>query len=149
MATSANKGTNYDVADSPTPETALSHALWGGKVRVQLDTFTSAAQIDAGSTIKVARLPRGAVPLAIGVASAGVGAATTLEVGDGTTADKFVASGGITDLTSASQQFKIVAAGAFGVALTADYTDIVVTTEAQNFATAKTIKFATFYTLPD
>jgi len=146
MATTANKGTNYTIVESPTPSTMFSAAKWAGKLRAQCDTFTSAVQIDAGSTIKVARLKKGSVPLAIMVSTAGLGAAVTLKIGDGTTADLFVAAGGITDLTSASQQFKVFAAAAFGNAkeLTAD-TDIVATTEDQNFAAEKTIETAVIY----
>jgi len=144
MATSTNYGVKQQVVAAPTPSTLLPGAEYSGKLRARFDYFTSAAQIDAGSTIEVVGFKKGEAPIGIVVVTAGLGAAVTLKIGDGTTADLFVATGGITSLNAASQQFKPFAAGVAGVVLTAD-TRVVITTEDQNYATAKTFYVVLLY----
>jgi len=144
MAATTNLGVYKTILDSPSPDSVLDSAKMGGKLRCKFDYHLSAVQIDTGSTIELPSLQKGDVPIGLLVATAGVGAATTLEVGDGTTADALIATGGITDLNSASVQVKLFKAGIFGVALTAEKR-IVVTTEAAHYAAAKTIYFGVLY----
>lgn len=144
MATTTNLGVKQTVVAGITPATMLPGAEYAGKLRWRWDYFTSAAQIDTGSTIEIVGFKVGEAPIGIMVATAGVGAATTLEVGDGTTADAYVATGGITTLSAAGQQFKVFKAGVMGVILTAAKR-VVCTTEAANFATDKSIYFGLLY----
>lgn len=144
MGTTTNLGVKQTVVAGITPATMLPGAEYAGKLRWRWDYFASAVQIDAGSTIEIPGFKVGEAPIGIMVVTAGVGAATTLEVGDGTTADAYVATGGITTLANASQQFKLFAAGVMGVVLTAAKR-VVITTEAANFALGKTIYFGLVY----
>lgn len=148
MAATTNLATNKTLAASVSPSAIIASALSGGKVRARFDSFTSTAQIDSGSTIETLGFKKGEVPIGILVVTAGLGAAVTLKVGDGTTADLFVATGGITSLQNASMQIKLFPAAVFGAALTADKR-VVLTTEAANFATDKTLKVALLYSNGD
>ncbi len=144
MSATTNKGANKTALDAMNPTAMLEGAKLGGKLRWRWDYFKSTAQIDSGSTIELPGFKKGEAPIGIVVVTAGVGAATTLEVGDGSDVDHFVTTGGITTLNAASQQFKPFVAGIMGVPLTAD-TRVVATTEAANFAADKTIYFGLVY----
>lgn len=144
MGATTNLGVNKTVIDGISPSTLLKAAINGGKLRWRWDYHLSAVQIDAGSTIELPGFAAEEAPIGLLLATAGVGAATTLEVGDGTTADYFIATGGITDLTNASVQIKLFKAGVMGVVLSAAKR-VVVTTEAANYAAAKTIYFGLLF----
>ena len=59
MATYAAEGVNYANYNS-TPPVMVDVDQWGGRLRVMYDSYTESAVGDAGSTIKVGRLPKGA-----------------------------------------------------------------------------------------
>lgn len=144
MSATTNKGANKTALDAMNPTAMLEGAKLGGKLRWRWDYFKSAAQIDSGSTIELPGFKKGEAPIGIVVVTPGVGAATTCQVGDGSDADRFIGTGGITTLSAAGQQFKPFLAGVMGVPLTAD-ARVVVTTEAANFAADKTIYFGLVY----
>jgi len=58
--TVAVKGVNYTKVDDPKAANILPMGEWGGKVRVQMDEYTSDATETVGSTIAVGKLPVGA-----------------------------------------------------------------------------------------
>lgn len=80
MATGTHTGTNYAVANAPTPATLLNAGQWGGKVRVLEDKITVGAAADSGSILKVGKLPKGAIPLVTFLKYSG-SATTTFAIG--------------------------------------------------------------------
>lgn len=56
MATYAAEGVNYANYNS-TPQKMVGVDEWGGRLRVMYDSYTETAAGDAGSTIKLGRLP--------------------------------------------------------------------------------------------
>jgi len=119
------KGDNYTKFDSPTMR-ALLGAEWKGKVRAIYDTY-ECASLAAGSTIKVGKLRKDEVFLTGWVIADDLSSAGTLALGDGTTADKYLAA---TVFTTAGQVTQAAAIGGVGDKATADK-DIVLTTATE------------------
>lgn len=135
------KGTNYTLVEAASPSAKVDAHLWGGRVRVQCDEYEADA-VEAGSTIKMARLPKGAVPLSISkLMFDALGTGATIAIGDGTTATKFKAA---TSVATAGSM-NLDAIGAVGAQLTAE-TDIVLTTAGATIS--GTIKLETYYSMP-
>jgi hypothetical protein len=116
---------------------------------------------DAGSTFKIARLPKGAVFLWLDVVYAALTGAVTGMLGDAGDTDRLIATGGITSMASAGKQhvlpragdYTLTSAGVYtagtlgaGYVYTAD-TDILLTTEAANITGTPRADFVTAYAL--
>jgi hypothetical protein len=89
-------GVNYTKANSPSPSNLNEVNDWGGKVRCQHDTY-EADGLAAASTIKIAKLPKGArvLPVSKIVHDALTGTGVTLAVGDNDAtpdADRYLAA---------------------------------------------------------
>jgi hypothetical protein len=69
MATATVYGTNYTIVANVTPSTALEACKWQGKVRCVEDVCTMAAASDAASILYIGKLPKGAIPIAVILAS--------------------------------------------------------------------------------
>lgn len=83
------KGVNFTIAEAPTPATMLDGGKWGGKVRVQTDTY-EAASLAAGSTIKIAKIPFKSILLGIShITCDDITSAGTLSAGISSDVDKF------------------------------------------------------------
>lgn len=59
----AVNGTNFAVADAPTPSTVLATEKWGGRVKTLQDKITLAATAAIGTLFKIGKMPKGAIPL--------------------------------------------------------------------------------------
>lgn len=112
----------------------------GGRVRLAMDVYEAAA-LGIGSDIHIARLPKGArlLPQSCIVSDA-LGAGVTLEVGDGTDTDKFMAA--TVNNTANLQTFMKRIDGSDELT---DVTDIYITTGAG--AATGTIRSFIFYTM--
>ena len=120
----------------------------GGRVRCFHETFTYAAQA-SGSTITVAKLPVGAQILSMVLTTDTSTASCTLEVGDGTTAAKYVALAAYTSAnTPTLLPLKVASVTSSGAAapLTADGS-IVITTAVVSLPSSGTLVFDTYYTV--
>lgn len=119
---SAVKGVNFTKA-SASPPTEMNARQWGGKVRVQRDKYTCAS-LPSGSTISIARLPKGAMILPISrIVFDDLGTMVTAKVGDSGDDDRYL---GATSVAAAGTAFLTAAAG-MGYEMT-DETDIIITT---------------------
>ena len=120
------KATNITNLDA-TPTVLSSAGDVHGSVRVFRDTY-EASSLASGSDITVARLPIGARIVDIHVKADALGSSSTLAVGNGTTADKYIAataSNTANKLISLSNDGKIET---IGDEITSTITDILVTT---------------------
>lgn len=143
------KGANYATVEAAAGARAfLPSSVWGGKVRVMHDVFVSTTTMDIGSNIRIARLPKGAVPLGIYVSTPGVGVPATFGVGDGITNDRFVILAGITSLEYETSQFRIFRSGAVGQPLD-KATDVVARLTSYPIGAGKTLRFGVFYVTHD
>ena len=116
--------------------------------------------LDSGSTIKIARLPKGAMIVAFGLTYEALGAAVTAQIGDSGDADRYVLAGGITSMVAAGSQLVFPRTGDYSFTTAgvvtdgtvgwgyrmADWTDIILTTGGADFdGTEHRIDFATIY----
>lgn len=137
------KGTNYDIYESFNPAAdSMINQGYGGNIKVQPDA-ADVSDLEAGSTIKIGRIPAGATLLWGKIVTEALGTNVTFAVGDGTTADKFlaatsVAAAGIVEL------FPLYANT--NLQVTVD-TDIIITTAGATIASTKGIKTQIAYVL--
>jgi len=132
--------TNLDASPSVLADASEVH----GSVRVFKDTY-EASSLASGSDITVARLPIGAKVVDIHVKADALGSNATLAVGNGTTADKYIAAAAMNTankLISLSNDGKIEA---IGDEITSTITDILVTTGGAT--TSGTITTVVYYTV--
>ena len=137
------KATNITNLDA-TPTVLSSAGDVHGSVRVFKDTY-EASSLASGSDITVARLPIGAKVVVIHVKADALGSNATLAVGNGTTADKYIAAAAMNTankLISLSNDGKIEA---IGDEITSTITDILVTTGGAT--TSGTITTVDYYTV--
>lgn len=139
----AVKGANITNIDA-TPSVKADMAQFGGKLRVQFDTY-EASGLAAASTITMARLPKGAVVHNVIVFHDDLGTtAGTLAVGDSGASGRFLAAFAT---GSAGKQDMLGTYGAidgFGYEYTSQ-TDVIITTAGA--AITGTIKTAVVYSL--
>jgi len=86
-------GDNYTKQETPKSTNIIAPGVWGGRVRVQVDEYTTAAGADpgdVGSTLYMGKLPAGATYLGSDIISAALGATLEMSLGDGTTVDLFM-----------------------------------------------------------
>jgi hypothetical protein len=130
-------GVNYTLYEAGT---ILDPGVWHGRVQVVYDTYEASAA-SAGSEFTVGVIPAGARILPISsVMTDAAGTAATIAVGDGTTADKFMAAANV----SAAGNHNFDAIDELGEDLDAA-TTIVLTTAAQAFT--GTIKVWVYYVM--
>jgi len=132
--------TNLDASPSVLADASEVH----GSVRVFKDTY-EASSLASGSDITVARLPIGAKVVDIHVKADALGSNATLAVGNGTTADKYIAataSNTANKLISLSNDGKIET---IGDEITSTITNILVTTGGAT--TSGTITTVVYYTV--
>lgn len=141
MSTSNTQGTNYALHIAPpSMNNLIDSALWGGKLRVQVDTGTvTSGSSDINSTIKVGRLKKGDCPIGFDAVYTAMTAALTANIGDGSTANAF---GALASMASAGKQ--TVPSG--NKAALTDDTDIVLTLAGANANANGTIVFTTYFT---
>jgi len=129
------------------------------KTCVQLAYMADA--LESGSTIKIARLPKGAMVLFFHLVHAAMTGAVTGAIGDADDADRLVEAGGIASMAAAGTQiilprqgdYTITPAGVWtagtvgvGYIYTAD-TDIYITTGGANITGDTRFDIATYYAL--
>jgi hypothetical protein len=94
MAVVAVQGVNF-AKIAATPPQLVQGNKWGARLRVITDTWTAVAA-DVGSTISVARVPKGAVIIpelcSITIGTAGMTASTTLQLGDSGDDDRYLSA---------------------------------------------------------
>jgi len=132
--------TNLDASPSVLADASEVH----GSVRVFKDSY-EASSLASGSDITVARLPIGAKVVDIHVKADALGSNATLAVGNGTTADKYIAAAAMNTankLISLSNDGKIEA---IGDEITSTITNILVTTGGAT--TSGTITTVVYYTV--
>lgn len=142
MAVEQLKGVNYTLQDSPATVSLIDPGLWGGKVRVQLDSC-DVSDIEATSTIHIAKLPKGSTLLWGKIFTEALGTNVTLAVGDGTTADEYLAA---TAANAAGLLSFPLVFGKANLRVTAE-TPIVITTAGATIASTKSIKTQVAYLL--
>ena len=137
-------GVNYDIAvnHSPAEDSLINAGQWGGKVRVQVDSC-NVSDIEVGSTVKIARIPAGATLLWGKIFHEALGTNVTFAVGDGTTADKYLAAA---SAAAAGLLSFPVLYGTANLRVTVD-TNIVITTAGATVASTKSIKTQVAYLL--
>ena len=129
------------------------------KIHAQLAYMADA--LESGSTIKIARLPKGAMVLWFDLVHAAMTGAVTGSIGDAADPDRLVVAGGITSMAAAGTQhilprqgdYTITAAGVHtagtvgvGYIYTVD-TDLYITTGGANITGDTRFDIATIYTL--
>jgi len=137
-------GDNYDIAENfdPSSDSKLAQGKWGGKVRVQIDTYTINAKA-SGTVINVAKMPKGAHFLTALIIHEALGASVTLAYGDSGDADRYLAA------TSAASAGNIECRkidGA-GYKFTSDTTLFLTTGGATTASADRVIKVITLYSL--
>ena len=102
------KADNYTKQENPTSDNIVSPGTLGGRVRVLVDEITlAAAQI--ADVIKFGKdLQDGAIILGIEVNNAALGGASTMNIGDADTEDRYMAA---IDLNTASVKRDLAQAG--------------------------------------
>lgn len=130
-------GTNYQLSEN-TPKDMVDVSQWGGKVRVQYDTY-EASSLAAG-TISVAKLPAGAIVYDVVLHADDMGTGTTATVGDASDPDRFITS---VDTASSATLTRLNAIAGFGYEYSAA-TDVIITTTGTSTGT---FKIAIFYTV--
>ena len=128
-------GVNYQLSEN-TPKDMVDVSQWGGKVRVQYDTY-EASSFGAG-TINVAKLPKGAIVYDVVLHADDMGTGTTATVGDAGDADRFITS---VDTASSATLTRLNAIAGFGYEYS-DASDIIITTTGTSTGT---FKIAIFY----
>lgn len=137
-------GDNFDVAVNfdPSSDSKLAQGKWGGKVRVQVDTYTINAAA-AGTVIDVAKLPKGATFLTALIVTEGLGTGVTLTLGDSGDADRYLAAAS----AATAGAIECQAIEGIGYNLTADTVLFLTTAGATTTASDKDIKIITLYSL--
>jgi len=112
------KGVNFTKQENPKSTNIIDPGVWGGKVRVQIDNYTTSG-CEANSTIKVAKLPVGATFLEMIVYHGALGTSVTMDIGDADVVDRYadgldVAAAGIKMTRDANegQGYKVLGVGA-------------------------------------
>lgn len=124
---------NFTKQDNPISTNLIDMGIWGGKVRVQIDNWTT-ADFDIGSTLKVAKLPVGATFLEMIIYHGALGTSVKIDVGDADDPDRYAdnldcAAAGIKQLrdTDLNQGYKVLGVGA---AQSLDDTEVMLTVAA-------------------
>ena len=162
MAATTNYGTNFTKFDQNVPKEQVNVAEHGARLRVQYDTYETDGNEEAGSTIAMARMPKGARVWQVILVTDDIHASATLQVGDSSDPNRFItesicgddnkvhymhpkahaSDGNVTLLGGASG----TGIDGFGYAYTAE-TDIIITTASATLAASKTINLCIFYSL--
>ena len=137
-------GDNYDVAENfdPSSENKLDRGLWGGKVRVQADSYTINAKA-SGTVINIAKLPKGAVFVGGLVVTDGLGSGVTIACGDSGDADRYLAAASVASAGAVEMQ----AIAGIGHQMTDDTIITLTTGGATTASSDKTIKTFILYSL--
>ena len=135
------KGANFTNITA-TPVVKADSSEWHGNIRVQYDSY-EASSLASGSDISVARLPKGAKVYDVIVHFDGLGASSTVSVGDGDDADRFIAATSTASAGQMSMSQEGAIAG-FGYEAPAE-TDILLTTGGASIT--GTIKVAVMYSV--
>lgn len=135
---------NYDVAENydPSADSKLAQGLWGGKVRVQVDTYIINGKA-AGTVINVAKLPKGSTFLEGLVVFEGLGTGVTLAMGDADDTDRYLAAASAASAGSLDCR----AITGVGHSVTEDTTIFLTTGGATTASADKKIKTIIFYSL--
>ena len=162
MAATTNYGTNFTKFDQNVPKEQVNVAEHGARLRVQYDTYETDGNEGAGSTIAMARMPKGARVWQVILVTDDIHASATLQVGDSSDPNRFItesicgsankvhylhpkahaSDGNVTLLGGVSG----TGIDGFGYAYTAE-TDIIITTASATLAASKTINLCIFYSL--
>jgi hypothetical protein len=134
-------GDNYTKTLDPTVQSGmLSPGLFDGKVRVQVDVYEASA-LASGSTIYVAKLPKGAIWLGLSnMVTDDLGTAGTISAGIVGTVAKFLAA---TTTHTANLQTFMHAIDGLQYAFTAALPDVILTTAGASVS--GTIKTEIYY----
>ena len=138
MATGTHTGANYAVVSAPTPDTYLYASQWKGKVRCLEDIVTVGAAGDAGSILKVGKLPKSCIPLFTLIKYSGSDTAT-LAIGSSADTDLL----GVATAIGTTPVQTILPTVA-NTPLTAD-TEIEILTAADGIASGDTLQVKIFY----
>jgi len=144
-------GDNFAKQDNPVSTNVLDMGIWGGKVRVQKEHWTT-ADFDIGSTLKVAKLPIGATFLEMIIYHGALGTGVKIDVGDAEDPDRYVDNGdlaaaGVLQVrdTDLGQGYKVL--GAANTTGGADDQDVMLTVAAgADVDDGKEIDIYTYYT---
>ena len=146
------KGVNFTKQDNPKSTNIIDMGVWGGKIRVQIDTYVTNATEEAGSTIKMAKLPVGATFLEAILFHGALGATVTFDLGDTNDPDRYadawdVAAAGIkeTRAVDLNQGYKVL--GAAKTTLGTDDQEIMITTGVATLADEIDLMLITIYAL--
>jgi hypothetical protein len=150
------KGDNFTKQDNPVSTNVIDMGEWGGKIRVQIDHYTTDATEVIGSTIKMAKLPVGARLLEAILYHGALGTSVTLDLGDVNDPNRYLeaadcAAAGVEqtrdiDLVPGSviPSYKVL--GAAGTVAGTDDQDVALTVGGATLATAIEITLITIYT---
>ena len=162
MAATTNYGANFTKFDQNNPRKMADVAEWGARMRVQYDTYETDGNEDAGSTISMARMPKGARVWQVIMITDDIHASAKLEVGDSSDTNRFITESICGDANkvhymhpkaTATDGAVTLAGGVsgtgidgFGYEYTSE-TDIIITTSVATLPASKTINLAVFYTV--
>jgi len=150
MAVVNVKGVNFTKQETPKSTNIIAAGLWGGKVRVQIDDYTTDASEDAGSTIKMAKLPVGATFIEAILFHGALGAGVVLDLGDEDDPDRYLvdadcAAAGIKETRAADLAQGYTVLGKAKTTAKKDDQEIFITTAGATLATGKKIQLITIY----
>ena len=159
MANGANYGSNFTKFDQSSPRKMVDVAEWGARMRVQYDTY-EADGLASGSTISMARMPKGARVWNVVLITDDLSGSGTLQVGDSDDPNRFITESICGDANKvhymhpkahASDSNLTLLGGVsgtgidgFGYEYTSE-TDIIITTATA--AITGTVNLAVFYTV--
>jgi len=139
------KGVNFTKQETPKSTNIIDPGVWGGRVRVQYDVYTTDATETAGSTIAMAKLPVGATFLGAFIICGALGATAELELGDAIVSDRYMAA-----IVAHSNLIEARASAGIGYKVTGavlvDSQELYLTTSVVTLAADETIQMVTFYT---
>jgi len=146
------KGVNFTKQDNPVSTNIIAMGIWGGKLRVQIDTYVTDTTETVGSTIKMGKLPVGATFIEAILFHGALGATVTFDLGDTNDPDRYaatldVAAAGIkeTRAVDLNQGYKVL--GAAKTTLGTDDQDLMITTAGATLADEIDLMLITIYAL--
>ena len=136
-------GVSYAKAIAPDATNKIGPGTWGGRVRVQHDTYTTASTA-SGVVIRMGKLPAGARVLGVSISNAAQGSGVTLAIGNGGSGQGAIFSAATAASSASTGTFKNLIGGSAYTVGTLSGDDVMTVTVGGASATGA-VALDTFY----